>query len=74
MPEKRLSLSEAAEAVKKVITAKGGKVNYADLVAQLEAEGASSAVPQIRAAVQSGAIKTTLESQPAGKPIAFYTL
>lgn len=74
MPKRRLTLEEAADEVKKVITARGGKVSYADLVAQLEADGNESAVSLIRAVVQTGGAKSEVQAQPAGKPIVYYTL
>lgn len=72
--KKRLSLSEAAEAIKAVITAKGGKVNHAELSAALDDAGNEDAILQINAAVQTGAIKAEVAAQPTGKPIRYFTL
>lgn len=66
----RVNLQEIEQQIVDRITAAGGDVSHADLVAQLE-PAAQQHLPRI---AKTGAIVASVRAVPDGKPVVYYQL
>lgn len=64
----------AEQVVKDAITANGGKVSHAALVAALTAAGHGDAAKSLLPLSQNGSILGKVEAQAVGRAILFYSL